>query len=323
MWWPPKTPDEVALGEVVPRLQEQFFSTLTNELVLGVGSFFSPTGLVPMLLLNESLLWQGSPTFKKNLGQFPMTPLATVPPAIKNQVPGWQFPNEGVALFVSPPEPCASGDTIVATTGAAIRCQATRARGTLGLHLVSPRSRAFLTVGHLCPMGVGSVVELVNERIFGSDASPLGKIVAASNPVTAGGVPAYDYAVIDLDPSVKIEAPKHHGCAVIPSPLTQPLRATLHGAVSGVKPDAAICGALNVHGGPYGIWKNSWMLLPSGIVSQGDSGAALLLNSDQSALGMVVGGSRFDGSDSYLVQYAHDMESLQRDVLSPAGYALA
>jgi hypothetical protein len=324
MWWTPKTEDELHLSNILPKMQEQFYSMLESERVLGVGSLFSPKGLLPLMLLHEDML---SGTLKRNLGAFPLTPMANMPQAIRNQLSNWQLPEDGMALFVSPPEPAAASGTIEAASGSVIRCQITRKRGTLGLPLVSIRpnwSRAFLTVGHLCPMGVGSVVELVDERLFGTDFRTLGKVVAHSNPVTPITSRAgYDFAVVELDPGVKVDAPKYSGFSVVRSPLTQPLRATLYGAISGVKPQAAIFGALDVYGGPHGIWKNAWMLLPSGLVSQGDSGGVLLLDSDQSVLGMVVGGSRFDESDSYLVQYAHDMDSLQREALTPAGYALA
>jgi hypothetical protein len=115
-------------------------------------------------------------------------------------------------------------------------------------------------------------------------------------------------AIVEVSPDVPAESPKYSGFAQLKSPLSQPLPATLYGAMTGINSSAALCGTLSAYGGPYGVWKNSWMVLPSGLISQGDSGGTLVVNSTKGVVGLVVGGSRYDESPSYLVQYAHDME---------------
>jgi hypothetical protein len=59
------------------------------------------------------------------------------------------------------------------------------------------------------------------------------------------------------------------------------------------------------------------LVLPSGLTAPGDSGGQVVLSDTGEAVGMIAGGSRLRGSNSYIVQYAQDMQSLCRDVIHP------
>jgi hypothetical protein len=171
---------------------------------------------------------------------------------------------------------------------------------------------------------MGSTVELIHTSwLVFTQYYAIGRVVECVTPTAASTTAEYDAAIVELyNPNLFSNLP-HRGVAHIRSPQPQPLLSTLFGGVSGAVGPAAIVGSLTAYGGPAGIWKNSWLVQPSGMISQGDSGGVLLRDADQTVVGMIVGGSRVPNSTRYMAQYAHDMESLASDVLKPRGYQIA
>jgi hypothetical protein len=340
MWWPPETEDERRVAGILPGLQGRFMEDLSRGIVFGVGAMFAGGRLFPMLLLNQAL---AGVRLSAGRAPDPIFGRENFPPALAEYISGWNVPANTVYLPVSAPEPLHAVrqpasmrsrlaryfprlvHSPLASSGSAIRCVDTRTRATLGVPLVCPKCglcKAFLTVGHIVEKG--SKIELVEtHRWRPTRYKAIGSVVEYCNPSDTPGQPAYDFAVVHVDPSVQIEGPRHKGAARIRSPQSVPLLATLHGAISGIVPQAGIIGSLSVYGAESYTWKNSWLVLPSGLTSQGDSGGILILDSEQAVVGMMVGGSRTPNSTSYMAQYAEDMESLERDVLAPACFLLA
>jgi hypothetical protein len=57
------------------------------------------------------------------------------------------------------------------------------------------------------------------------------------------------------------------------------------------------------------------MLTPAGVLTSGDSGAAVFTRRDQAFLGTYVGASIFEGSGRAYVHYIQDAASLEQNVL--------
>ena len=362
MWWEPETEAEQRLAGLLPQLVDQFLKELEKEVVWGVGSFFpSPYTLwashqvsspwqrllmqhtyrkcfgldydrrfidkrlftneiLPLILVNQALS-DSDPVFFAPMF-FPDLPLN-----VREQIAHWEIPPDTIFLFVSRPEPVTSPSFHFVKSGFAVRCRSTNRRGTIGPTLIfRPRgshAKFFLTVGHLTPMGQGSIVELVEPRFLRATRyRPIGEVVVHSSPQSSTGQPGYDAAIVEVKDNVSIHRKSHQGVASIGKHLRIPLLGTVYGSVSGIVKDVGIVGSLNAYGSPPFIWKNSWLLNSSGKISRGDSGAAFVLNSTQQIAGMVVGGSRVHKSKHYMVQYAHDIKSLHRDFLNPAGYSI-
>jgi hypothetical protein len=320
MWWEPRSNDEIRMAEILPRLERRYIAQYSSQFVLGVGSFFSQEGLRPLLLLNQ-MATEVLPPVPYVIN------IELLPPTVFEQLRAWELPYDTMFFFVTPPEPVATHFGARMGPGTAIRCKATKTRGTLAVAVAGKPGwlpvRGFLTVGHLAPLGCGSIIELIEVSRFGRTRyRSIGRVVECITPMISSGQPEYDAAIVKLLPLRQLGALPYRGLARIRSPLTQPLLATLHGGVSGVVAPAALVGGLTAYGGPWGIWKNSWIVLPSGLISQGDSGGILVLDETKTVAGMIVGGSRVENSTVYMAQYAHDMEALERDVLQPRGFRL-
>lgn len=315
MWWKPGTDSELRMADLLTRLEKQFIKSVSEELVFGVGCFLGEE-LRPLLLVNGySVGFYGQVVDWKRL-----------PPAVENLLTPWELPEDTRFLPVTPPEPLSALTPQSIVSGAAIRCQSTHKRATLCVAVTdnaSPNTapNAFLTVGHLAPQG--STIELI-ERSWLSPTRyhPIGQVIRSSDPANSPGQPGYAAAVVDLSSGLIVRGSAHKGVAAISSPLHQPLLATLFGGVSGIVAQVGLCGSLVAYGGINGIWKNSWLVLPSGLISAGDSGSMIVTDATNNVAGMIVGGSRIPNSNVYMAQYAHDMESLERDVLIPAGYSV-
>jgi hypothetical protein len=254
-----------------------------------------------------------------------------LPAATLSQVADWDLPPDTVFLFVSAPEAMGALAPVVTQTDRAIRCARTGGRGTAGVRLARTSAPGvaggmFLTVGHLFPDGDNSVVEVVIRRWPRWLRSPVykqvGRVVRHSTPEGAN-LPAYDAAVVEMDVQSPVADLAHGGVAQTPPLYEQPVLGTIYGGVSGVVRDAGIVGALTAYGSPETLWKNSWLLVPSGAIVRGDSGGAFVLDQQHKVAGMVVGGSRLARSDRFMVQYVQDMASIESEFLRPAGIAVA
>jgi hypothetical protein len=278
----------------------------------------------PLVLLNQDMA---------DVSAGSMTPYfrSELPPAAQEEVRQWDLPDDTVFLFVSSPEAVIAAAT-TRQTERAIRCSSTGSLGTAGVRLKrigesAGAACAFLTVGHMFPNGLNSVVEVVKHRrprwLLSPRYQRIGQVVKFSTPEGANQ-PAYDAAVVETGVATPLPELAHTGAALTPPYYEEPVLGTIYGGVSGVVKDAGIVGTLRAHGDPKKmLWKNSWILVPSGAIVQGDSGSAFILNDENKVAGMVVGGSRRGASKSYMAQYVQDMASIQRDFLRPAGFSIA
>lgn len=319
MWWTPETKDERRIAEILPRLATRFRAASEDELVLGVGTYITPNGLVPLLLINQ---WKAET----------LAPIAYalhrtgLPEVVSARLTAWELPDDTVFLLVTPPEPLASTTAAVAVPGAAIRHRVPGGKSaTAGVSLACgacvSHPCSFLTVGHFAP--AGAPVELAEKRRFGRTRyQSIGNVALCLDPRSTPGVPGYDVAIVTAPGHVQCHTPPFGGIARLQGPLRRPQLATLHSGVSGVVANVALSGTLTDYGGNGCLWKNSWLVLPSNTTVQGDSGGVVVLDPAQTVAGMIVGGSRLPSSKTYMAQYAHDMESLVNDVLNPAGYTL-
>jgi hypothetical protein len=86
----------------------------------------------------------------------------------------------------------------------------------------------------------------------------------------------------------------------------------VHGAYSGLVTRAAVQAACS----DLGSWKNCWAIAPSGLLTGGDSGAAVFVDRDASLLGMYVAKSELPGSGTALFHYIQDAFTLEKDLLT-------
>ena len=87
----------------------------------------------------------------------------------------------------------------------------------------------------------------------------------------------------------------HAGIAQTPPHYGQPALGTIYGGVSGTVKDAGIIGTLTAYGSPEMLWKNSWLLVPSGAIVRGDSGAAFILDRENQVAGLEIIAAFFGG----------------------------
>jgi hypothetical protein len=230
-------------------------------------------------------------------------------------------------FWVSTVEPLAAG------VGDRVRCAVTHQRGSLGFPTGQTGSGTvdgFLTAGHVTPGGVGSTVELETPHRFGpSTYSSLGFVVGHDDPVGLASPGGWDYALVALAQGVPAPAPLTSSIASLSPWLPNPVPVTMHAALSGVQ-TGGIVGALTTLGVPSPpappatsrLWRDCWIMIPSAIGQQGDSGAAVVETSTGAAVGMLVGGSRQVPATTYAVQYVQDLENLAASALTPSNISI-
>lgn len=332
MWWRPTSGKEADVADKVRSLEKWFYEVSRSDLIFGVGTAFAEGELVPLVLINRARLspFPGAAGAKES----PRESITTrgvddLKGTVFEQVKVLSLPSETRFIAVIRPIPLAAAGPLSMVSGDPIRCAQSHAKGTAGLLVERTDAHGrsipgFLTAGHVTPNGTGSAVEaIVKHGLFPTTYPTIGQVSRHNDPISSPNVAGYDFAVVDTDPSVvNVTGPSHNGAGHIAGPLTQPVGVTMY-AGSATVANAVVMGALLVVGDPVSrLWKNCWLLLPSGIATQGDSGSGVILNSPFEAVGMVVGGSRMVPSASYLVQYMHDMESLDVDILRPNGIRL-
>jgi hypothetical protein len=234
---------------------------------------------------------------------------------------------EPLVFWVSTVEALAAG------VGDRIRCAVKHQRGSLGFPTSQTGSSTvdgFLTAGHVTPGGIGSTVELETPHRFGSNTySSLGSVVGHDDPVGLASPGGWDYALVALAQGVTAPSPLTSSIASLSAWLPNPVPVTMHAALSGVQ-TGGIVGALTTLGVPSPpappatsrLWRDCWIMIPSAIGQQGDSGAAVVETSTGAAVGMLVGGSRQVPAATYAVQYVQDLENLAASVLTPSNISI-
>jgi hypothetical protein len=310
--------------ERVGRFVESYAEAFREELrerrdrVWGIGGWLTPQGPAPIALIDAYLL--------RNPERLRGTPVFSVDEVKEmriGELPGWLLEARPLLLPVARPEPLAAGSGASTTVGNAIRCPATTFVGTVGWPVtIRSGGLGFLTAGHVAN-GVGDVIEEITKGSFfrSNHYTQLGTVAAHNDPIGTPGHAGYDVAVVDCGGLVAAPSSKP-GIAQLVAPVSQPLPVTLNGAASGTV-HGAIVGALAALGDSARLWENCWAVVPSGLVAQRDSGAILVDDGSNELVGMLVGASRLPGGSAYAVQYAHDLDSIERNVLRGHGVALA
>jgi hypothetical protein len=316
MWWEPRSNAEELIARSQSRLRDMFLERIREETVFGVGTWFADGVLRPLLLVNHEHLGIQQPSLVLLDGD-----------SIRGFefLREWDLPENIVLLAVSRPEP--SSASVSARPSSPIRSQDSLERGTLGAGLCPSghlTPSAFLTVGHMLDGSVRNLgeVELIARKWpFPTRYVPIGKVVRSQSPFAQNPVtPSYDFAIVELHPNVFLKAAMCRGVAQVNGPIHQPEMVRVFGGVSGIVTNAAIVGSLLAGGGKYGVWLNSWILVPSGATADGDSGGLVTLACSGEAVGMIVGASTLPHSNVFAVQYVQDMQSICRDIIQPAGY---
>ena len=148
-------------------------------------------------------------------------------------------------------------------------------------------------------------------------------MVQHADPVGAGGRGGWDYAVVELNAGVAGPTQLTSKVASLSQNLPQPVPVTVYNALSGIQ-TGGIIGSLATLGLPPAppattrLWRDCWIMIPSAIAQQGDSGAAVVETATDSGVGMLVGGSRQVPTTTYAVQYVQDLENLTTHELAPA-----
>jgi hypothetical protein len=332
MEWEPRDDAEVRLAELLFRLGDQIYGVEATRPepspILGLGVAFVCEEARPLILVHEALVRQEvSPAGFQSVEDFERALLpAEGQTDLLELLAPLDLPYDVVFLAMRPPEPFVTASPTVAP-GRACRCKETRERGTMGFltNRGGPQGRTvrgFITAGH-CTAGVGSTLEAIRERrILGTQYTPVGKVCLHSDPVLNPGQAGYDVALADGGANVTVVSiPPVSGVATLSPFMREPVPVEIYAGVSG-KVEGALVASLMSYGSPACQWKDSWLMVPSGATTFGDSGAAVLVAGTREGAGIVVGGSRQADSGQALVQYVQDLDSLSRDVLAPTGAAI-
>jgi len=320
VWWTPRTELEGSLAADVARLRGWFREQALRErpIAWGVGSAWSflDNHLAPFLLLNEELFRVPQALLEAG---FPVA----IPVELIEGGAGLisQLPRLGIrvhAMVVSRPQPSSVSEDLLDRYVAfrdPIICKQTGELGTAAVKVLLDDTDqvGLLTAGHVFPKGVGSPVEQKQRRFLGlARRVELGYV--SHHVAPSGADPAWDAAVITLSKP---------GASAWSRPITNLLRrfeevvpVVSYGALSGVVSNAAVLqGALVEGGAGETRWNNCWMLAPVGVLTKGDSGAAVFTRKGD-FLGLFVGTSWVDRKTNLLTHYVQDAHSLQEEVLS-------
>jgi len=318
MWWDPSNEDEEAVMFWLSEATAHFLKNTPESLVWGVGSYLSGESLRPLVLVDESVLGH-SP-----IG-LSIVPLSLMKDEVVEQVIALNPPKDAVLGFVAAPAQLASRVNITVQLGDTTRCTTTGSTGSVGAPLrLASGANGLLTAGHVTPQANGSSIDLIRKHLFfPSQTYATGIVALHRDPVAQVAAADYDVAVIELPAGQTNTNINGLSVARLGPNLAQPVMCTLRGAVSGTKSHTSIIGALTAYGDPSGrCWKNCWLFQPATAAARGDSGSLITVNANGDGVGMLVGGSQCVSTDSWQCWYAHDLYSLQKEVLSPAGITI-
>jgi hypothetical protein len=233
-----------------------------------------------------------------------------------------EYPSGVRYLLANRPEPfVSSGDPIRSISPP-------QGRGTVGLPVTRTDAsgntvEGFMTAGHCAPAGVGSTIEAIHTHgILPATHTKLGTVGLHREPVSSGG-PEHDVAVVDnVSPGAAVTGPSTGVIARLSPVISSPFALDVHGGASGTVGAEIMGSFLDVEYSNSRLWKDCWLLVPSGVTAPGDSGAAAVdLNRD--VVGTLVGGSRSTRkSRAPSFQYLQDMDSLEHGFLAPNNVTL-
>jgi hypothetical protein len=337
MWWEPTNDYERALAEDVRSIRNWLLeSSFARELgCFGAGSVWSwyHEALVPAIVLPDfprmlryNHFWPHKKSWLYRLNTrnveygplFPHTKLPLHMAVVK-------VPRPANATIPSTAMSIATQITTDRIMDAFVRirdpivCERTRKSGTAGVVAFWRSQPVLITAGHTF-FGEGThVLQHRSRKLFGwlrpRGEFPLG-IVTHHKVPQSNSRPGWDVAAIRCHP----EWPNSLEWPALTVPLVSklyrqfqsPEKVRVHGAYSGLVTRAVVQGALT----DLGEWRNCWMVAPSGLLGDGDSGAAVFVERDASLLGMYVAKSELPGTRLPFFHYVQDAFSLEKKVLS-------
>jgi hypothetical protein len=323
MWWEPTDAQEAALAADVRRFRTWFVERPRRDIqtAWGVGSIWSPEhkALVPFVLVNSEVIGSSIPVFK-------LLPVRAFE-ASGLQLPETQLP--AYAMAATHPRPT---NTVISPSPQVlverflaefvqirepIVCKRSGKQGSAGVVVWDEANGglALLTAGHIFPYGEGSEVGELHLPLgrllkFFATIEDLG--IVTHHVAPHGPIAAWDAAVIQL---TKIEKPSASLVWQKYERFRSPEKIRVHGAFSKLVSRAVVQGALSDLGSDVMMWKDCWIVAPSGLLRDGDSGAAVFVDRDSSFLGMYVAQSELPGSQLPLVHYVQDAFRLEQEVL--------
>jgi hypothetical protein len=319
MWWEPHTEHEYLLWNAVTQLRDWFRaqSNETTPVSCGVGSGWSYDleSLVPLVLFNIEIFTLDRPA---DITPFPITRVRELGFPPNRTLPQIDTSLPIYCLVVSRPQPSDVTqkilDSYLEIRDLIICEQTVPARlGTAGVAVWDQilNSYGLLTAGHIFRKGVGSLVKRQRWKLrLWQQREYLG--VVSHHVVPQHGVAWWDAAVIRPEKAIK---PRRSVNRRMLKRLDQPEPIVVHGALSGsVSQAAALQGALVEGGAGNTKWMNCWMVAPTGVLTSGDSGAAVFTRKNEEFLGVYVGASTIGADESPLIHYVQDGYSLEQNV---------
>lgn len=335
MWWEPTNDYERVLADDVRSVRGWLFESIDSPQLgcFGAGSIWSPYfgALAPVLLLTR-LPPEFFSTLADNIWPLKKTWLYSAGSATESR--RFPFPSTRIPLHLAVlNRPTATaravaGEMSVATQRTTdrimdafvrvrepIACASTGKRGAAGVFAFHESEPVLLTAGHIANKGT----MIVQHRSrwpypnWFSKTELLGSVMKQIAP-SADHAPNWDVAVIRPSDQHRVNFGRRPTAPLVSKLYTRfqaPERIRVHGAFSGMIGRAVVQGALT----DLGEWKNCWMVAPSGLLRDGDSGTPVFVERDGSFLGMYVAKSEFRGTRLPLFHYVQDACSLEREVL--------
>lgn len=333
MYWEQSSRNFLLFLSTIQRLLREPDEDFPLYLIHGFGATWTPDGPRPLILASSTIIQRGG-----NYGLTPMDSpedwISALHPANAEFGRRIQEYNP-LVIHCPPPRMLSAPDIFAAWTRDAlwsqsvhplrVRCSNTRNQGSIGFPICRHNSKweisGFITAGHVA-CGESCFIEIgyTSPRIRLRRWSPVGEVRLRDTPTESSG-PAFDIAAVDFNArSPKFLKPIHSGVLNSRATIEEPIEVDITGGASG-SVRGFIVGALANFGVKPLTWKDSWVLLPSGVVRHGDSGAPVILPNGE-ALGMVVSGVIDHRSGEEIFCLAQDISSLEREWLSPRNIKL-
>lgn len=317
MWWEPTDDDERRVEEAIHALTE-LFPEFAPDRMIGVGSFFGPQQITPLVLINQRSTDYRGPT-----------------PVVLERPPEWllsplgdqYFLDELTSLVVPEPEPLAGSFSSISSGKSIFEASSTE-RGTVGplvdIHDDDSVRSGFLTAGHCLPSGSGATIEMEEKRLMGmtSVKTRVGHTVLQKDPASTSRKAGYDVAVVELSPGISTCSVRLSKVQSVNAPIHSLHPCDLYAGGPNRVRRSALAGTLNVFGNQRRYWKNSWILQPPSVASKGDSGSLVTVHGQPYGVAILVGGSRLGGHAGFSQLYAQDLASIHRDILNPNNVTL-
>ena len=270
----------------------------------------------PMVLLSQAAFREAKP--RSSYDDFFMRPVGVDELLSEGEIGALDLPRLELPLVAMVVEtPRRSASTALRLRNAVwpsqrqICCAETGRTGTVGLRLShSDAGTTYLTAGHIFPRGAGSSVDYFPRGWLWPRRKRLGSVVFQNVPTNS---PDWDIAVIR---SVGSEGAHWIGERLTKTRGTRERQGEelvyANGATSGFVDLAVLVGGLEEVAGWNIKWRCCWLIAPSDVLTNGDSGAAVYMHGSGELLGTYVGASKLAGARRPHAHYVQDAWSLEQ-----------